>query len=50
MTASPEGDAASPASDAVSPAGDFDASPNFRICDTTLLKSQNLKLDVLFAR
>jgi len=37
MTASLEGDAASPAGDAVSPAGDLLASPNFGICDTTLL-------------
>jgi hypothetical protein len=36
-TASPEGDAASPAGDAVSPAGDLLASPNFGICDTTLI-------------
>jgi hypothetical protein len=38
-TASPERDAESPAGDAVSPEGDLLASPNFGICDTTLILS-----------
>jgi hypothetical protein len=45
-TASPERDAASPAGDAVSPEGDSLASPNFGICDTTLLKGQFIFITV----